>query len=86
MNAIKLEENQITRVGKYPAPNIPNYNSLFFHRLTEGNDTSTLYEWGNELTRICEQEQFTYYYFFNDFGTKINVYPNELIEKWWSNK
>jgi hypothetical protein len=86
MNAIELNENQITRVGRYPAPNVPNYNSLFFHHLTKGNDTSTLYDWGNELTRICEEQKNTYYYFFNDFGTKINVYPNEVIENWWSNR
>ena len=86
MKAIKLEPQQITREGKYPAPNVPGYNSLFFHPLTSGNETKTLYQWGNELTAICETEDITYYYFNNDFETKINVYPNEIIEKWWNNR
>jgi hypothetical protein len=86
MKAIKLEPHQIIRKGKYPAPNMPGFNSLFFHSLTSGNNTTTLYQWGNELTVICEYENITYYYFFNDNGTKINVYPNEIIERWWNNR
>lgn len=86
MAAIELKPNQITRKGKYPAPNLEGYNSLFFHPLTTGHDTDTYYEWGNELTRICEREKMPYYYFENDFGTKINVYPNEVITNWWNNR
>lgn len=83
---IELKPSQLKRVGRYPAPNLPGYNSLFFHPLTEGNDTSTLYNWGRELTSICEREGVDVYYFHNDLGTKINVYPNEVIENWWNNR
>lgn len=86
MKAIKLESHQIKRIGKYPAPNVSGHNSLFFHPLTKGNSTETLYDWGNELTAICESENIPYYYFYNDFNTKINVYPNDLIERWWNNR
>lgn len=86
MSAIKLEPHQITRRGNYPAPNVPGCNSLFFHHLTSGNDTNTLYGWGNELTSICERNGIDYYYFINDRGIKINVYPNDTIESWWNSK
>lgn len=86
MNPTKLEVSQIIRKGKFPAPNVPGYNSLFFHELTQGNDTRTLYAWGNELTKICELENLPYYYFNNDNGVKINVYPNDLIESWWHSR
>ncbi len=83
---IELEPHQMTRKGRYPAPNLPGYNSLFFHHLTHGNDTNTLFEWGRELTLICEKANTDIYFFINDFGTKINVYPNEVIEMWWKNR
>lgn len=86
MASSELSSKQIKRIGKYPAPNIEGYNSLFFHPLTSGNDTDTLYDWGNELTRICNNKGIDFYYFFNDFNTKINVYPNEVIEQWWNNR
>lgn len=86
MNAIQLESSQIKRKGKYPAPNIPNYNSLFFHPLTKHGNSKELENWGYELTVICNNEGITYFYFYNDFNKKINVYPNETIEKWWSNR
>ncbi len=86
MNGIQLESHQIKRVGKYPAPNVPGYDSLFFHHLTSGNSTETLYSWGNELTSICEKENIPYYYFYNDYRTKINVYPNDLIASWWNSR
>ena len=86
MHCTELRKDQIVRKGKYPAPNVPNHNSLFFHHLTVGRDTPTYYKWGQELTAICMDENIPCYYFINDFGTKINVYPNDLIERWWSNR
>lgn len=86
MKITELDAHQLTRIGKYPAPNLKGYSSLFFHHLTQGSDTSVLFNWGRELTSICENENIDIYYFNNDFGTKINVYPNEVIEKWWNNK
>jgi hypothetical protein len=86
MNSIELTPDQIVRIEKYPAPNVVGYDSLYFHALTSGNETKVLYTWGNELTAICEEENIEYYHFFNDFGTKINVYPNDLIEEWWANR
>ena len=86
MTAILLERHQIIRKGKYPAPNVTGYDSLFFHPLTEGHDTDTYIEWGNELTSICEKTETPYFYFLNDFGIKINVYPNEVISNWWNEK
>lgn len=86
MKAIKLEQHQIIRIGKYPAPKVDGYNSLFFHPLTKGYDTETYIEWGKILSRMCEDCDFTYYYFYNDYDTKINVYPNELIKDWWEER
>ena len=86
MAAIKLEPHQITRQGKYPAPNIPGYNSLFFHPLTKENEASKYPIWGTELKAICNKNNIDYYYFLNDMGVKINVYPNSLIEEWWGNR
>jgi hypothetical protein len=83
MEAIRLRDDQIIRIGNYPAPNVPGYNSLFFHDLTRGHDTSIYKEWGSELTRICTERNIEYYYFYNDYKTKIHVYPEEIIEEWW---
>ncbi len=86
MNPTELNNDEINREGRLPRPNKQGYNSLYYHHLTSGNETSTLYGWGNELTRICNNQNIAYYYFYNDKGTKINVYPNDLIESWWNSK
>lgn len=86
MNPTELNNDEINREGRLPRPNKQGYNSLYYHHLTSGNETSTLYSWGNELTRICNNQNIAYYYFYNDKGTKINVYPNALIESWWNSK
>lgn len=86
MNPTELNDDEINREGKFPRPNKSGYNSLFFHHLTRGNDTPTLYNWGNELTRICNSQNIKYYFFYNDRKIKINVYPNDLIETWWETK
>ncbi|MNK09778.1 hypothetical protein D3C87_277540 [compost metagenome] len=83
MNCIELTEDQISRDGKYPAPNVSGYNSLFFHPLTGHGSKKDLEQWGYQLTVICEEQGIEYYCFYNDFRTKINVYPNSLIEQWW---
>ena len=85
MSGIELTQDQLIRKGKYPAPNIPGYDSLFFNELTRGHSTQTYLTWGAHLTAMCQQRGIDYYYFYNDHGTKINVYPVELIEEWWNN-
>lgn len=79
MTPIELTSSQIIRKGKYPAPDVEGYNSLFFHPKTRGKGTEILYEYGQEITVICEENNIQYYYFYNDFDVKINVYPNEII-------
>lgn len=86
MNCIELRPDQIVRRGKYPAPNVPNHNSLFFHPSTLHGSPKELEEWGYELATFCRQNDIPYYCFMNDFGKKINVYPNETIEQWWVNR
>lgn len=86
MAAIKLEPHQIKRVGKYPAPDLVGYESLHFHYLTKDHSTPTYFEWGKELTIICESRNLPYYYLVNDFGIKINVYPENIIEEWWESR
>ena len=86
MPAIPLRPSQIKRIKNNPAPNVPGYNSLFFHKLTKNHGPKHMKEWGMELTGMCEKEGTEYYYFENDFGIKINVYPDALIERWWGRK
>lgn len=78
-----LPKENIKRIGVYPAPNLSGYNSLFFHELTKGQSTSTYKDWGKQIAVICEAEGITYYHFYNDFNIKINVYPNDIIERWY---
>lgn len=85
MDCIELKPEQIIRKGKYPAPNIDNHDSLFFHPLTQHGSSKELEKWGYDLATICRKKNITYYYFINDFGKRINVYPNDIIKQWWAN-
>lgn len=85
MNCIELTEDKIERKGKFARPVIQGYNSLFLHPLTTHGTPDERKEWGYELTVICESEEIEYYCFDHN-GEKINVYPNELIKRWWDNR
>ena len=73
MPAIPLRPAQIKRIKNNPAPNVPGYNSLFFHKLTKNHSPKYMKEWGMELTGMCEKEGTEYYYFENDFGFGFEV-------------
>lgn len=84
-NPIQLTIDQITRKRGRPAPNVSGYNSLFFHPSTTDCEPKKRPQLGKELSNICKRDNITYY-FFKVGGRKINVYPNEVIESWWSNR
>ena len=85
MNCIELTEDQVVRNEKLARPNVSGHNSLFFHPITKHGTREEREEWGYELTVICEEQEIEYYC-FDHKGEKINVYPNDLIEQWWTSR
>lgn len=82
MERIQLRDDQLKMEGSLIRPIVDGFNSVYFHALTQGYHQSLYQEWGKQLTKICEEENISFYFF--ERGTmKIGVYPDEVFEKWF---
>lgn len=82
MAKIPLRDEQQKREGNLIRPIVEGHNSVYFHALTQDFHQSYYREWGKQLTRICEEENISYYY-IETGKMDIGVYPDEVFEKWF---
>ena len=82
MEPIELTKNEVEKDGKLLKPKKKGYNSLYYHELTKDFDEKYYIGWGLQLFNRCKGK--IQYYYIKRGTRKVNVYPNDVIEKWFN--